>query len=189
MNDGHTATDLARFLEVARKRFPSGWEREDLEVISHWLRTTRPSLALAALEETWSATGLGAKAQLYASAFRRALDKCQAGERSRDAAIAKADADLLRCASRSREAREVRESWDRVRAEIAAHPARATDPILADLRAAGWSIPAGGVADLERWPRSLLLAVRDILVDEEIGGTPAEEFYLRQGVVGFRLGR
>lgn len=187
--DGHTASDLARFLEVARKRFPAGWEREDLEVISHWLRTTRPSLALAALEETWSATSRGARSQLYASAFRAALDKCQGKERSRNEAIAKADADLLRCASRSREAREVRESWDRVRAEIAAHPARATDPILADLRAAGWSIPVGGVADLERWPRSLLLAVRDILVDEEIGGTPAEEFYLRQGIVGFMVGR
>ena len=104
--DGHTAADLARFLEVARKRFPSGWEREDLEVISHWLRSTRPSLALAALEETWSATSRGARSQLYASAFRAALDKCQGKERSRNEAIARADADLLRCASRSREARE-----------------------------------------------------------------------------------
>ena len=36
-------------------------------------------------------------------------------------------------------------------------------------------VHALGVADLERWPRSLLLAVRDILVDEEIGGTPRLE--------------
>jgi hypothetical protein len=162
-------------------------------------RGSRGDLALAPVDAT-EPRARGARGDLVGDLARRAiaalrvgvppaLDKCQGKERSRNEAIARADADLLRCASRSREAREVGESWDRVRAEIAAHPERATDPILADLRAAGWSIPAGGVADLERWPRSLLLAVRDILVDEEIGGTPAEEFYLRQGVVGFRLGR
>jgi hypothetical protein len=189
MADGHTAQDLARFLEAARKRFPQGWEREDLDVITHWLRSTRPSLALAALEDCWSSTGLGARAQLYASAFRKALDKCSDGERTRNAATARADAAILNDARRQAEAREVRESWDRIRAEIAAHPERAVEPVLADLERAGWRIPAGRLSALADWPRGLLLAVRDILVDEEIDGTPAEEHYIRRSVVGFRVGR
>jgi hypothetical protein len=187
--EGHTAQDLARFLEAARKRFPAGWEREDLEVITHWLRSTRPSLALAALEDCWSSTGLGARAQLYASAFRKALDKCQDGERTRNAATARLDAELLKDARRQAEAREVRESWDRIRAEIAAHPERAVEPVLADLEAAGWGVPPGRLAALADWPRSLLLAVRDILVDEEIDGRPAEDHYRRHGVIAFRVGR